>query len=452
MKRNKIYKYMLGFLLTLMPFSYDASALSADDPSVMDRIIHSSMLPITMSNPLDSGTLLFSDSPEYADKDGILYGDKVSGDCRLYFYHVNQSNMPKKIVVMAYNPSTSPADVIIKGYQYARPNQSYYDVGKELSTLYYEGFNTIKRVTVQPHGYALLGDRLNTVAVQPQDLFSGIVDMTLPTHMYVSSVIMPVDANPVAFMYKQIYLPSDSVKLRGTFHGKDRDLHSLIAYDSFNGIGYVKIGDGLLDRFLEGHDAMDDRVSENTGNYGVDYSIILRTQGTGNLHLYFNPQGGEYAGVAEVIYPDGKNGDGKNMDDKKIVELPRVGLSMGNDNPYAMEYIDSFKAGSTVIVHLMPPGAANLPVRLIVVPDQQLNKAAQDAEELQKLKDSAKNTSYPDWLSKDASNQNNADTGIAVTGNQQTGQSSKKNTKKKRNTDKEDTESTYTPWHPTTIF
>lgn len=436
MKRNKIYQCVFGALLALLPLAYHANAATADDPVVMARISRSRMLPIMMSNPLDSGTLLFSDSPEYADRDGVLYGDKVSGDCRLYFYHVNQSQVPKKIVVMAYNPTEEPVEVVVKDYQYARPSQSYYNVGKELSTMYYEGLNTIHKVSVQPHNYALLGKRLDKVVVQPEDLFSGIVDFSLPTEMYVSSVIMPIAADPQNFIRQQIYLPSDAVQLRGTFHGMNRDLHNLVSFTSTDGIGYVKIADGLEDRFLVGRDVMDNRVSENVGNYGVDYSIRLRTKGQGDLHLYFNPQGGEYAGVAEVIYPDGRNGDGKNIDDKKIVELPRNKLSMGSNDPYAMEYIDSFKAGATVIVHLMPPGAANLPVRLLVVSDQQLEQSAKEAAELQKLKDA----------------DNATGTEVEVSKNQTESTKNDKKKKQKNNDTNTDTEHTYIPWHPKTVI
>lgn len=40
-----------------------------------------------------------------------------------------------------------------------------------------------------------------------------------------------------------------------------------------------------------------------------------------------------------------------------------------------MEYIDSIPAGTTVTFTLMPPGAANLPVRLLAVPDSALQQA-----------------------------------------------------------------------------
>ena len=197
--------------------------------------------------------------------------------------------------------------------------------------------------------------------------------------------MLPMGSDPVAFIRQQKYLPSDSVKLRGTFLGKDRELHTLLSYRSIDGVGYIKIGDGIDDRFLRGRDVMDNRESENVGNYGVDYNIGIRTKGDGPIHMYFNPQGGEYAGVAELIYADGKGGS-----DKKIVALPREKLSMGLDDPYAIQYVDTFQAGTDVTVHIMPPGAANLPVRIILVPDKQLQQAADAASDLKDLRNKAK--------------------------------------------------------------
>lgn len=387
MKWKTCCKHIAAILMLAGAFTATAFASDVDDPAVMNQIVHGRMLPIAMSTALDTGTLLFSDSPEYVTEDGILYGDKVTGDVRVYFYHVNQSSIPKKVVVMAYNPSDEPVSIILRGYQYTKPSTSYYLVGKQLSTMYYEGDTPINRVTVAPHGYTLVGSRLNGVAVQPDELFSGIVDMTVPISMYISTLMMPMDTDPVAFIQQQKYLPSDNVKLRGTFRGKDRSLRTLVPYAPSDGVGYIKIGDGIDDRFLRGRDVMDNRESENTGNYGVDYSIAIRTKGDGPIHMYFNPQGGEYAGVAELIYADPS---GKTAGDKKIVSLPREKLSMGLGDPYAIQYVDTFNAGTNVTVHIMPPGAANLPVRIILVPDKQLQQAADAADDLKDLQNKAK--------------------------------------------------------------
>lgn len=375
MKRMRIFKCIINIFAMTTVCAYAAASPDPSDTETMEHLVHAHKNVIGMTKPINKGTLLFSDSPEYPTENGILYGDKVNGDCRMYFYHVNQSNIPRKIVVIAYNPEDTDETVIVKKCQYARPSTEYYEVGKELSRLYYESNNIFDKVVVPAHGYALLGSRLDKVKVLPDQLFSGIVDMELPTAMYVSSMILPFNEDPLEFVRKQIYLPSDSVKLRGTFWGMNRYMSTLIPYLSLDGIGSIRIAGDVLDYFLVGRDAMDNRVSKNVGNYGVDYTIRLRTKGEGNFHLYFNPMGGEYAGVIELMYMDAEQ-----KEVKKIVELPSDRLSMGKDDPYQMQYLDSVPAGTDVIMHMMPPGAANLPIRIIVVPDKDLQKAADDAD------------------------------------------------------------------------
>lgn len=381
MNIKKLCTYIAGLLTAFIPMGTPLAAgfPGIDDPEVMSRVVVQPMKSISMTPPIDTGTLLLSDSPEYAENDGILYGDMVSGDVRLYFYHVNQQPTDRKIVAMLYNPHDYPIDAFLQGYQYTRPSTDYYQVGKELSTLYYEGNMTVNKVTVQPHDYALVGQRLNEVVVHPDQLFSGIINVSLPEPMILSSMILPVKEDPTAFVRKLQYLPSDSVKLRGTFHGKDRFMSTLTPYSTDSGIGYILLADGVMDRFLQGRDVMDNRSSQDTGNYGLDYTIHLRTEGTGDIHLYFNPQGGEYAGVTELIYSGPQRGE-----DKKIVELPRHRHSMGLNDPYAMEYVDTFPAGTDMTIHIMPPGAANLPVRFLVVPDsklQPIREAVQSSRE-----------------------------------------------------------------------
>jgi hypothetical protein len=271
-------------------------------------------------------------------------------------------NIPRKIVVMAYNPAKVPVTLTLDHLAYSRPSTAYYTVGKELSILYYETERSVKPITVPADGYAIIGEKLNTVTVLPDELFSGLLDITLPSQMTVSSVIMPIGENPYKFIKKLRYLESDSVHLRGTFDGADRQLKSIEDYSTDTGIGYALIGDGFRDHFLVGRDALENRSAENIGNYGVDYHVNVTTRGSGKIRLYFNTQGGAYAGVLSVRHDN----------NLKLVEVPSdpTQYNMGDKDAYAMQYVDTFEAGKEISVQLMPPGAANLPVRLIFVPDK----------------------------------------------------------------------------------
>lgn len=371
MRKSKWYTYISIGLIWLGVVGI-VQAASPADMDVMKYISRSSMTPMAMQPPVDTGTLLFSDSPEYAGADGILYADKVAGNARLYFYHVNDNAYDRKIVAVAYNPSSKLVIAQVKNCQYAQPDTSYYKVGKELSTGYYKNAPAAGGVVIMPQDYALLSEALNTVTVHPAELFSGILDIHTSSPLVISSVIMPVEEDPISFMKQQVYLPSDRSKLRGTFRGKDRLLKTLIPYMTQIGTGYIKLGDNVFDRFLQGWDSMDRRHTDDRGNYGVDYTIQVQTEGEGNIHLYFNPQGGAYAGVAEIIYNKGTR-----KEHKKIVSLPEHTLSLGNKDMYAIQYVDTFPAGQEVTLHVMPPGAANLPVRFIFVPEKNYRQAVQ---------------------------------------------------------------------------
>ena len=45
-------------------------------------------LPVVLTEEKD--TLIFSDSPEYVNKSGVLAAGTVNGTGRVYFYHVNE--------------------------------------------------------------------------------------------------------------------------------------------------------------------------------------------------------------------------------------------------------------------------------------------------------------------------------------------------------------------------
>ena len=47
--------------------------------------------------------MLFSDSPEYVEENGILYSDVVDGNGRIFYYHLNNTNQNKKIAVVMEN-------------------------------------------------------------------------------------------------------------------------------------------------------------------------------------------------------------------------------------------------------------------------------------------------------------------------------------------------------------
>lgn len=58
------------------------------------------------------GTLIFSDCPEYAEQAGILYeGTAAPGKGRVYYYHVNETGGPARVLVYAKSDKKQPITV-----------------------------------------------------------------------------------------------------------------------------------------------------------------------------------------------------------------------------------------------------------------------------------------------------------------------------------------------------
>ena len=79
----------------------------------------------------EGGTLLFSDSPEYVTTEGILYRDTVTGDARVLYYHLNNTDEPKKVAVVLENKYPGPNQVRVTRGGSGAPSEDYLAVGKQ---------------------------------------------------------------------------------------------------------------------------------------------------------------------------------------------------------------------------------------------------------------------------------------------------------------------------------
>ena len=84
--------------------------------------------PVKVSD--NGGTLLFSDSPEYVEENGILYSDVVDGNGRIFYYHLNNTNQNKKIAVVMENQGKYTAVVHVSRQALNQPSDNYLWVGK----------------------------------------------------------------------------------------------------------------------------------------------------------------------------------------------------------------------------------------------------------------------------------------------------------------------------------
>ena len=339
---------------------------SAEASSVMHRLeVYS----------VDSGgTLIFSDSPEYVRRNGILYTDTVAGDARILFYHLNDTNVRKRFAIIFENTTKSQTVVNITRGGLSLPNKNYFSVGKIAQTMYMENaFND--KINLAAYERKVYQPSANYFLLRPKQLIHGVCDFFSNNPVKVFLMMYPDTADPLEFLNYAEILPKDESRLRGTFKQMNRTLTLKKVYDGQrDGLGYVLIGDNITDRFKRGIDATDGSEVINYGNYGINYTLNFRTKFLTRFCLC--PLGGHYAGALRYKYYD-KSGviqtpeNGLYFGDKTPPENPAVALARSEGISLltnGTELSELGKYRGHVSFEYSPPGASNLPVNIVLMP------------------------------------------------------------------------------------
>ena len=327
------------------------------------------------------GTLLFSDSPEYATEDGILYQDTVQGATRVLYYHVNRMHAPKKVAVVLENVGSGTSMVTITRGGACPPSPNYLDVGKGTQALYFDAQNS-QRFFLKKGERRVLVDDMNKTLLQPEDLVYGCYDFLSSQTVRTSVVICPANVDPTMFVRRARVLPADELRLRGTFAKADRTIRLKATYDPSGGkIQYFLLADNETDKYRTGIDATDGSAVLNYGNYGILYHVDVPLAGRENTQCYLSPFGGTYAGALRVKTAVGRSqllytpygttffgaGSDHMTETASITKARESGLAFLTDS---MELADigQYNARTAPSFEFSPPGASNLPVAIILMP------------------------------------------------------------------------------------
>ncbi len=329
------------------------------------------------------GTLLFSDSPEYVDRPGILYQDTVNGEVRVLYYHLNNTKVPQKVAVVLENANSEERYNIVQVTRggTAKPSEYYLWVGKNTQRQYF-GEKKSDLVLLLKNRKRLLQSGMDEIVLQPGELVYGVYDFKVDHPVKTSVIMYPAKTNPVEFMERAKVLPRDSVALRGTYKGMDREITSEREYDpERDGIVYIMLADNKIDKYKAGVDATDGSQTVNYGNYGVLYKIAIPVKkGSPKVQYYLSPLGGVYAGIMTV-----RRGRSPHT---KLIETPEGPGYFGEQTPPEPENVyKALEEGTAILGNNMeladlgrydnsvpnyfefsPPGASNLPVCLILMP------------------------------------------------------------------------------------
>lgn len=307
------------------------------------------------------GKLLLSDSPEEFTETGILYSDVVEGHARLFYHHVNAMLYDKRVAVVLENKQNKPVKVTVYRQGIAGPHLDYLLVGKTAQENYFAS-RGVQVIEIPAKSAKILDEKAAAVRIKPQQLVNGIYDFVTDGPVQVKVMAVGSYADPLDEHKKAKVLPADRHHLRGTFPYADRIKMPRQVYDpNQHGQQVLTLGDGVIDPYITGVDATDGSAVLNYGNYGVLYQIFLPTAPAEKkmIGIKLNPRGGVYAGALELKIntqlqpPVGTPGD------RTFLESPDTATDVGKIKP-----------DTNLWVHFMPPGASNLPIKLIITPEK----------------------------------------------------------------------------------
>ncbi|GMB01761.1 copper amine oxidase [Pelosinus sp. IPA-1] len=351
--------FKTGVLALIMPVMLHSTALASTVYSTVK--LDGLKLPewSTTVSPY-GGKLLLSDSPETVPDDGIMYQDTVDGDIRLFFHHVNGTQVNKKIIVLLENADeVYPAHVTVTKFGLGGPSLDYLEVGKKVQKDYLQDEN-LYLLEVPEKGSRSLISFLDTSIVEPNMLVNGMYDFKTDRPITVKVMMMPVDADIQEFARAAKVLPADQYRLRGTFEGKDRLVVGKEVYDSKqSGAVALTLADNHIDPYVTGIDATDGTSTLNYGNYGIVYKVFLPSMSGGKASYYLNPRGGEYAGWLGLEY---------RHQDEHSIPTPADVMSFGSKKISESAFLGTYETGKAVWLTFSPPGASNLPIKLIIAP------------------------------------------------------------------------------------
>lgn len=316
---------------------------------------------LTLTGTQFGGKLLLSDSPETVNADGIMYQDTVSGDVRLFFHHVNGTDKPKKILVLIDNEGAAATEISVYHYGFAGPGGDYGAIGKAAQQDYFANGRAAYQISVPAKQQGALWDAQKSMTVKPGELVNGIFDFKISQPVMIKVVMVPADYNHKTLGALKVLDP-DRDALRGTFAGRDKFLMIDGIYDPHkDGVVAITLADNEVDPYIIGTDATSGRPVMNYGDYGVMYHIFLPSvDGQEKFKSYLNPRGGDYGGALGIKY------DHKIVD--PILTPPGQG-AFGAGTIEAVSLIGSYESGKSLWLTFSPPGASNLPVKIMLVPD-----------------------------------------------------------------------------------
>lgn len=347
-------KWIMAFLFTL---GLSVSA-SAADVNIGPWSYSYKDLPIQPVK--EEGTMIFSDCPEYVEKPGKLYeGTVKKGEGRVYYYHVNNTGSPQRVLV--YAKSNKNQKLTISRTVKSKASSDYMYVGDTLSWREVVDPKTLEQeVLLKKDKYTVIHE-FDPAGVVQDDLVSGYVDVKTDQPVKLGVAMIPNDGkDPEKALASYDFLPPDEHENRGTFP-------ETITYDAtqtWNLLdGPASVSFLAPDAsYAQGYDEVSQVKREDAGNFGIENIVNIPTAGYGDFDLFMNPWGGGFMGTFEVWQG---RGPVKIYKTEKWPNGRYFGVNNGLDD---VMFLGTWKGGNPLTIRFISPGAANLPIHFLLIP------------------------------------------------------------------------------------
>jgi PKD repeat protein len=286
--------------------------------------------------------LLLSDSPEEIRQPGILYQDTVNGKARLYADHVNGTNTPLSLAVLATNNTDKPVAIKTTNRGEVYPSVYAQLIGSEASVDFLMNMSPETTIVVPPKQTVIYAKMPTMYPQQGVNLFydietDGPVDITFAA----ADKITP---ESVLTLPRQSYVGN----VRGTF--STSDLRWDIDGSALTQPSRLILGDGKSDPFVDGVDVFRSLPIKNEGNYGVKYDIHIDKPK--KMVVMIMGRGGGFKGPFKI------NGDFVLVPQSGVLpafkEVQLLARTTGNEPSLDIEYT--------------PPAGTGFPADLIFYP------------------------------------------------------------------------------------
>ncbi|WP_139991592.1 stalk domain-containing protein [Paenibacillus paridis] len=333
------------------PYEYYMRYGNPGDKFVVDGALMNTFKEVDTLESKSGRTLYMSNAPERFFDEGLLYEDTLNDASRLFIHHRNGSPDRQKLAVVVTNNENRSVKLTLGNRGLAGPSTSAMQFGSAAITRYLAN-STPRELIIEPGTSALLLPELEKIIMNPDEGFSGLMDVDMDGELTFSTLALKEYTDPISAVFT---LPElEKVGNRGKFFDTDQ----YIEVNEKIGVTKSKLRLGQRGPAMAGVDALTGGMTVNGGEYGALTTIKFKNVAYGT-RIILNPRAGIFQGAVKV--------------NDKVVSVPSGGhVKVGEGaliyTQIRPEGAAGLQAPPEVTIQYSSPGASSLPILFVFFP------------------------------------------------------------------------------------